>query len=462
MSITKDIANYIARSGFTELPKDVVKLAKLLILDEIGCAFAGYRTDIKTQLIDYVKEIDGKPEATILGEGSKVHCSNSAAINTFMSNALDLDETLGNVGHPGAVCVWSALSVGEYECAKGKDIINSVVVGYEVSSRICFATTPSPDFRDRYWNASFLTFGSMASAAKILGLDEDTIYQAIGIAGLIAPLANVSLWYATVPLSPIKSAYFWQSRAGIESALLARSGFKGSPGILDKRKNGYWAGFSDRCDWDGFVEGLGTSYNLLKHLSFKVWPCCRWIHAGLDMLSEFFSDKEIAIEDIEEIIYKTSTTTAAFPPFHEPLPHYHLGKAFSVPWAFAMEILGYAPGADWFLPDREKDLEVIKLTRKVRVEGDPEINRLSDANPAQNFNKLIIKAKGKVFERQIDYVKGDPQRALTEKEVKDKFQRQATGVISQKQTERLIYLVDHLDEVDNVRDISKHFIYSDE
>ena len=37
MGITKELTNYIARTRFVDLPPNVVKLAKQLLLDELGC-----------------------------------------------------------------------------------------------------------------------------------------------------------------------------------------------------------------------------------------------------------------------------------------------------------------------------------------------------------------------------------------------------------------------------------------
>ena len=42
--MTKDLTKYVAGTKFEDLPQNVVRLAKQLILDQVGCAFDGSLT----------------------------------------------------------------------------------------------------------------------------------------------------------------------------------------------------------------------------------------------------------------------------------------------------------------------------------------------------------------------------------------------------------------------------------
>ncbi|MFC2019844.1 MmgE/PrpD family protein, partial [Chloroflexota bacterium] len=235
MSITGDVVRYIAESNYDQLPKAIVKLTKELVLDEIGCAFSGYRTKEAQLLVDYVKGMGSKPEATILGDGEKANCYHTAGVNAFMANMLDFDSSYQNMTHPASMIIWPAISMAEHQEVGGRDLINSIVTGYEVATRIYDATKPSPRFKQRYYSGNYATFGSAVVAAKILKLDEHRISQAIGIAGYTTPLVNISSWLSSNRPTPIKAAVYWQSRA---TSRLLKSTRKRNPlGKTDIREN---------------------------------------------------------------------------------------------------------------------------------------------------------------------------------------------------------------------------------
>jgi len=92
-SITHTFAKFIINTTFQELPTDVVYQCKRSILDFCSVALAGYREGAITKsLIQNILHIGGKEEASIIGDGRKVPCTNAAFINTAMGHTLDLDD----------------------------------------------------------------------------------------------------------------------------------------------------------------------------------------------------------------------------------------------------------------------------------------------------------------------------------------------------------------------------------
>ena len=256
MGITRDIAHYIASARYEDLPPNVVRLAKQLVLDDIGCAFGGQFTEEARIFINHVKELGGKPEVTIAGDGSKIPCVNSG-VNVFLANMLDYDTIYRNYTISGSVPTWTAIAMAERQEASGKDVITAAVAGYDIHNRIGDATQASLKLRPRYDNMSYQVFGAMTAASMILGLDEDQICDAIGIAGYTAPVVNLNLWFKALPCSPIKGAVYWQCKRGIQATLLAQRGFMGPPGLLDDKEWGYGAGVSDQFDYSQLTHKLG-------------------------------------------------------------------------------------------------------------------------------------------------------------------------------------------------------------
>lgn len=149
MSFTEILADYVMRTDFSDLPKDVVERAKLCILDSLGCALGGLTTRITSSVIAALsRSSDG--ESTIVGHGKKVGCKDAAFINSTLANALDYDDD-NWVGHPSATTIPAALAVAEQQGASGKDFLTSYAVGYEVVTRIGKATWPSEERYKRVW-----------------------------------------------------------------------------------------------------------------------------------------------------------------------------------------------------------------------------------------------------------------------------------------------------------------------
>ncbi|MFC1964728.1 MmgE/PrpD family protein [Chloroflexota bacterium] len=458
MGITEELANYIAGARFEDLPPNVVRIAKRMVLDDIGCAFGGLSAHEAEIFREYVKDIGGKPEVTIVGAGSKVPAVHGAGVNTFFSNMLDFDTAHRNYTITGSVPVWTAIAMAERQDATGKDVITALVTAYDIHNRIGDAMIASLEFRARCNNMGYQAFGSMTAAVKILSLDAAAICDAIGIAGYTAPLVNLNLWMKGVPSSPIKGAVYWQCKRGIQAALLAQRGFMGPPGLLDKKEWGYWAGVSDRCDWDMITQKLGEEYYVEKYLCFKPWSCCRCNHHGIQMLLEILDKEKIDPMDVEEVVFKEHATLVSWVTFHVQMPEDEFGSMYSIPYALATMALGYEPGSDWFSDERRNDPRVKELAEKIRLEEDPEITRVHEANPEKSFSKLELKIKGKVYKTQMEDCKGDPQKPMTQEEIEGKFRSMARRVISDKQAERIIDIINNLDELDNIKELTREFV----
>ena len=117
----------------------------------------------------------------------------------------------------------AALAVAEQMCSSGKDVLTSIVAGYESSIRIGFTTRPStekgkPGSFD-YWHA----FGAATVASRLLDLDREQTLSAFGYAGASAPLAKHKR--PSRPLSFIKNNFGEITAAGILGAYYARHGF---------------------------------------------------------------------------------------------------------------------------------------------------------------------------------------------------------------------------------------------
>ena len=59
---------------------------------------------------------------------------------------------------------------------------------------------------------------------------------------------------------------------------------------------------------------------------------------------------------------------------------------------------------------------------------------------------------GEVFEKLVEYPKGDPDNAVTWDESVDKFMSLATDVYTEEQSKKLVALIENLEQVENFRE----------
>ena len=178
------------------------------------------------------------------------------------------------------------------------------------------------------------------------------------------------------------------------------------------------------------------------------------------MIQSIIEEEKIDPVDMEEVVYKQFDQLVEWAPFHIQMPKDEFEAMYSVPWALATMALGYQPGPDWFARERRDDTRVQQLVKRIRFEEDPECTVSHNKTPERSFAKLVVRAKGKVYHRQTEYAKGDRRNPLTQEEIETKFRNMATLVVSDKQRETIIDIVNHLEDLGNVRELTREFARS--
>ena len=185
-TISSIYADFLVRTRFDDLSAEVVQQAKKVILDLIGVALAGYKTMAFPQMVvDYVLELGGKPEATVIQGKKKIPAVHAVLANASCAHALDMDD--GHrfaASHPGTVIIPTAIAAAELTGSDTKSLIAGVVVGYDVMVRIGKAINPSSLNRGFHITGITGTFGAAAAVANIMGLSREKIIAALGTAGL--------------------------------------------------------------------------------------------------------------------------------------------------------------------------------------------------------------------------------------------------------------------------------------
>lgn len=458
MKPTELLASYVAEADFSHFPNEVVQKAKYHILDSIGCALGGAQTGLGQQYIKIAKDLGGKPEATVIGDGTRVSSTNAAYTNALLGNALDFDDThLYAISHPGGPIIQSALPAAEMVAVSGKELITAVILGYEVSLRIGSAIRSiviEEGQRRVLVNFSFLVFGSVTSVARLLGLNKEEIISAFGIAGSIAPGPAKGSHPGGVPakLGEAKLNYHIYALLGTLAARQAQTGLIGPKDILDGDL--FWTrSGANSCNYPELTRDLGKQYRIME-VAFKPAAACRLTHHSITAVWKALEGEAVKAKDIEKILL---TQAMVLPPVYEW--ETMVQAQFSLPCAVAMSIAGGEPGPGWYQTGRFKESDIRELAKKVKVDEDPEASELW-VKYGQLVSTAEVKTRdGKVSKAHIEYPKGEPKNPLTEEELQHKFLNNAVATLGQRQAEELKHQLLQLEEVKDVSALA-NLLYS--
>jgi 2-methylcitrate dehydratase PrpD len=452
MGTTETLAKYIVDLCYDNIPKPVLEKVKLILLDTIGCGIGGVKTPIGGKAISLANDLMGREEASIFGQKKKTNCLMAGFVNAILVDALDFEETL--LCHPGATIIPAALGVGEKINASGKEIITAVVAGYEVATRIGFGIRPSSKVHKEVCvMMSFLAFGSMAAAGKLLNLNEKQLIHAIGYTGASTPLPVwISKWKR--PLHWVKNNFGEQARAGIMGALLAEKDFIGPHSMMDHELGFPRMIGTDRSDFDTQTASLGKEYLILND-TFKPYPACRWIHPTLDAILQLTTEKKITPEEIKQINIRTFSEMADW--FVDYRPASLVDGQFSIPYTVALILSSIPPGPRWYDKDILEDPNILKLATKVKVTTDEDAE-LQFYKKRKFLSKIEIKySENKCVRKTAKYAKGDLENPMTEKEITEKFISLSEPHIGANNSRRLIERLGQLQKEKDVKKITELF-----
>jgi 2-methylcitrate dehydratase PrpD len=439
--LSKIYSRFATEIQFEDLPPEVVLQAKKCILDFLGVALVGSTTELASIVFDYFSEIDGKPEAMVLGKKRRVPAIHAALINGAFAHALELDDGHRWGGlHPGSPTIPAALAAAELSGALGKELIVATVAGYEITLRIGKAINPSHLLRGFHSTGTVGPFGAAAAAGRMFGLDSKKMIQALGLAGLQAAglLQVMHEGGMAKAFHPGKAA-----SAGLFSAQMAMKGATAPEHIFEGEK-GFLRAMSDKTESKWLTEGLGTQFEMNK-IYFKVHSACRHTHPSIDALLKILRENPLGPNRIERIRVETYPVALEFcgHKLGEGVPTSSDAK-LSLRYSLALAALNGSCGIDAF---NERELarpEVQRLAGRIELAASEKWGVLY---PEKRGAAVSIWIDGKVLESEVELARGEPENPISMEELFEKFQTNATRVVSIELARRLQQAIMDLDRL---------------
>jgi 2-methylcitrate dehydratase PrpD len=227
--VGQHLGQFVAASRWDVLPLSLRHEAKRSLLNFVGCAL-GVAHMLPIDLAMRVLEsLSGADRVTVLGRAQQLDVLNAAFINAISANLLDYDDThLQTVIHPTAPVAPATLALAEQRGLAGAAMLHALILGAEVECRIGNSVSPGHYARGWHITSTCGVFGAAVASGKLLGLDAQQTWHAIGIAasqsaGLIENL----------PSAAKNVAVGNAARNGLFAALLAEQGYTAAPAAVE-------------------------------------------------------------------------------------------------------------------------------------------------------------------------------------------------------------------------------------
>ena len=399
--ITKKFADFIVNVNYNDLPDEVTEKAKLCFLDFLGVTLRGSKTKSAIAVNTIIKKDD---ESTVIGH-EKSTVLDSALANGVAAHSLDLDDgsRMAQI-HPGACVIPAVLSICEANNKKGKELISSIVAGYEIA--ISLGILVNPEHRNRGFHSTGTcgTFGAAAAACKALNLDKKQIINALGLAGTQASglLESDHIGSMGKHLHAGKAA-----QSGVLSALLAREGFTGASTIIEG-KEGFLSAMAKSNVEKKQVE-IGNFHIL--NVYFKKYPVCRHLHSTIDAALNIINNNDLKAENIKKITVKTYRIAANHENYN---PETVEALRQSLPLSLAIAL----KNRDLSLDNLEINGDIAEISRKIVIECS---ENLDDLYPHKRSSEVTIQTDDQSYYNRVDLPKGEPENQFTKYELLNKF-----------------------------------------
>src|ERR1051325_6671144 len=181
--ISRRLARHALSTTLDQLPAPVRKEAARTLLNWIGCTVGGSKQEAVGIAVAAMAPFSGPAQASLLGRTERLDIFNAALINGIASHVLDYDDThTRSVIHPAGPVLSAILALSEHRPVSGKDFLTALVVGVDVECRI--GNCVYPKHYDVGWHITGTAgvFGAAAASGKLLGLSEQQMLWAIGLA----------------------------------------------------------------------------------------------------------------------------------------------------------------------------------------------------------------------------------------------------------------------------------------
>ncbi len=420
--ITQILANFVATHPSRGWSDTVDHEAHRTFMNWLGCAVGAANHEAADAALAAVNLLQPSPQATVLGRLEKVDMASAALVNGITSHTFDFDDThLKTIIHPAGPVASAVLALAEHTGSTGREVIDALVIGIDVSCRL--GNAMYPDHYDRGWHitGSTGTLGAAAACARLLKLDVQKTAMALGIAASQPVGMREQFGTMTKPFHPGGAA-----RAGLMSALLASQGYTASPKALEAPR-GMMQTVSTKNDWNEITGELGQRFEISFN-SYKPFACGIVIHPSIDACAQLRA-QGVTPDQVERIELKVHSLVLELTGKKEPADG--LQAKFSVYHGCAAGLTFGRAAEDEFADALVTREDMVALRRKV-------VATVDDAIDEASADVTAVLLDGRRVHVFVEHAIGSLQNPMSDSQLEAKFQDLSDPVLGAGQTSELI------------------------
>ena len=337
----------------------------------------------------------------------------------------------------------TALAICEEASKSGRDLIEFIVIGYEASARV----TDAISFIERGFHPlCAASYGVPLLAGKLWGLSRDAIANAVGLS---AARGYTSFVVNSGAISMMKAMGLAATAAdGVFATRLAAQGFTGPSGTLE------WVAAKMKPAKPDLTVDLEVMHYRLPRVAFKRFPIQIELAATAEAGCTLSAKVKGRIPDIREI--KVETYPGIIERVADPAkfhPETRGTADHSLPVALAMALLDGDITVSQFEKDRWQAQDVRTLVEKISVKpGEALMAKLPKGRGA---SIEVVFADGQSLRDTVEIPEGDAERPLSRTSLERKFMNFAIPVVGSATASRIMSMVDGLDDLANVRQLTE-------
>jgi 2-methylcitrate dehydratase PrpD len=397
--------------------------AKRAFLDWLAALYPGTLASPGTEFIQAYQAELGVGSSSLPGYNTTCFPATAAWINGSVSHTVEFDDIFRDaIYHPGCPIISAALAVAEPLNATGKALLQAIVVGYEISTRIGAAVQPA---HYKYFHTTG-TVGCIGAAAAVAALQAPGNALVMQHAMATAATFASGLQQAFRSDAMTKAIHAGHAAAvGVRAGMAAAAGVTGVPDILEGEV-GFGAALANSPDWGLVLKDLGTDYNITR-ITQKNHGCCGHTFAAIDAALELRNQHKLNPKQIQEIQVSTYQTALDVTGNFHPKTAFEC--KFSLPYVVSHALHYGSVRLDAFGKERMAKSSIRQLMGKLALSSDA---GLTASFPVQRAARVTITLNdGTSMEHFSPYRKGDPESPLSDADLTEKFNELAIPVIGQ-------------------------------
>jgi 2-methylcitrate dehydratase PrpD len=403
--VTAILARFVGGHASRGWSDAVEREAHRTFYNWLGCAIGAAHHEAADAALAAVAMLEPAAQCTVLGRTERIDMASAALVNGITSHTFDFDDThLKTIIHPAGPVAAAVLALAEHRGASGREVIDALVLGIDVSCRI--GNAMYPDHYDRGWHITGSTgmLGAAAGCSRLLGLDEQRTAMALGIAASQPVGLREQFGTMTKPFHPGGAA-----RAGLMSALLASNGFTASARALEAPR-GFVQVVSDKRAWNEVTDQLGERFEISFN-TYKPFACGIVIHPSIDACVQL-RGLGVEPEQVQSIELRVHPLVLELTGKKEPRDG--LQGKFSVYHGCAAGLIYGRAGEAEFSDAVVNDARVVALRDKVRATVDESIDEAA-------VDATAVLVDGRRVHVRVDHAIGSLERPLSDAQLEAKF-----------------------------------------